>query len=547
MCIVLATLGVAYALAYRTSEPFFNNDETRHVMTGVYFKDLLYDLPFTHLRDYTVNYYLQHPALGLLVWPPFFYILEGLLMSVFGTSLIVSKTLVGIFALMACVYLFRLVSRTHDERRAAIAVLFFGLAPLVFQLSHYVMLEIPTLALSLTAIFHFVSYLDKEARRRDLLLAALFSALAALTRFDAVYLLPLFLILIAWRGRWEILWRGEVWAAALLALVLVAPFYALSASSIGWLHLKFATETLSPSTPGFFSLARLFFYPSLLPTQLGWFILTPALVGVMADAATRVRREKSWLYLALMIATYLMFTPIGELETRHAIYWLPAFAFFAAEGVFALAGSLRVPQLYLPLAACVLACALWTTLHKPLPALRGYEEAANYVASNATNSPYCFFIGSLNGNFIYQLRRQDSQHRLWTLRADKLLFSVLMVPGTQFTQLALSDEEILATIFKYDPEFIVMEDPDASKLTAFASDEQDERLRVEFERQAREAIKNHPERFALEKTVNVKSDEPHYQNMTLKVFRNKFRNENPTRQLEFDVLMLRQSLQTTVP
>jgi len=78
---LLLALGLIYALAYQASEPFYNNDETRHVMTGLYFRDLLHDMPVSHLRDYTIHYYLQYPALGLLVWPPFFYFIEGLRVS----------------------------------------------------------------------------------------------------------------------------------------------------------------------------------------------------------------------------------------------------------------------------------------------------------------------------------------------------------------------------------------------------------------------------------------------------------------------------------
>src|SRR5581483_4087444 len=124
------------------------NDETRHVMTGVFFRDFFTDRPFDHLRDYTVRYYLQYPALGLLVWPPFFYVLEGLCMLVLGTSTAVSKGLVAAFGVMASVYLFRLVRRTHDAFTAALAVLFLGFAPLVFAHARQVMLEVPTLALA---------------------------------------------------------------------------------------------------------------------------------------------------------------------------------------------------------------------------------------------------------------------------------------------------------------------------------------------------------------------------------------------------------------
>src|SRR5262245_48082954 len=133
---VLAGLHVGHA---RIGEPFFNNDESRHVMTGVYFRDLAVDAPASELRDYTSRYYLQYPALGLLIWPPMFHAIEGLAMLVFGDSLLTAKLLVGTFAALACWYLFRLVRRTHTPATAALAVLLFGLAPMVFQFTEYVM------------------------------------------------------------------------------------------------------------------------------------------------------------------------------------------------------------------------------------------------------------------------------------------------------------------------------------------------------------------------------------------------------------------------
>src|SRR5262249_16291084 len=156
-------------------EPFYNGDETRHVMTGVFFRDLYVDRPVTHPRDYAVRYYAQYPALALLVWPPFFYAVEGGFMLAFGTSFLAAKALVGLFAALACVYLFRLVLRTHDAPTAALAALLLGLAPLVFDFSRQVMLEVPTLACALVALYHFLSYLNRP-RRRDLALCAVATA-----------------------------------------------------------------------------------------------------------------------------------------------------------------------------------------------------------------------------------------------------------------------------------------------------------------------------------------------------------------------------------
>jgi Dolichyl-phosphate-mannose-protein mannosyltransferase len=539
---LIFALGIVHLLVWQSTEPFFYNDETRHVMTGVYFKDLLHDMPVTHLRDYTINYYLQYPALGLLVWPPFFYFVEGLFMSVFGTSLLVSKALIGVFAVMACIYLFQLVRRTHDTTRAAITVLIFGLAPLVFLHSSYVMLEVPTLALALAAIYHFIRYLETE-RRFHLLLAALASALCALTRFDAIYLLPLFIILMAVRKRWDILRRREVIFAAMLALILVLPFYVLTAQGIGWFHMKQATETLAPNFhfPGFLSLTRYGFYPSYLSEQLSLYALIPALAGLIYGM-TSGRREASWPYLAMILATYLTFTPIGEMDSRHAIYWIPAFALFAAEGITLMANWLRTPKLSLPLAALVIIGMSWSIIAAPNFFVRGYEDAARYVVAKSTNSPFCFFVGRLNGNFIYQLRRHDPNRRLWVLRADKLLFSTLISSHVEYKQFAGDDEDIIATIFKYDPEFLIVEAPQISNSIGV-----DDQARVDFEERVRTVLKNHPERFLLEKEIVIESNDPEYSGMRLQIFRNMLRNERPERRLELEILMLRQSLQTDVP
>lgn len=530
--LLLVALFAAHAAVYRASEPFYYNDETRHVMTGVYFRDLLADMPIGNLREYTVNYYLQYPALGLLVWPPFFYILEGLLMTVFGTSLVVPQALVGMFAAMGCAYLYLLVRQTSDAATATVATLVFGFSPLVFEYSRYVMLEVPTLALGLAATYHFVRYLDAE-RRRDIVFAAVFSALAALTRFDAVYLLPLFLLALAVRGRWDLLRRREVWAAAALALVIVLPFYALTAREIGWFHLKQASETLSPDFPPYLSLKRYFFYPSHLPAQLGWFALVPAVVGLVAGM-NAARHGTAWVFYILLGATYATFTLMGEVDSRHTIYWLPAFSYFAANGLALIAGRLRVKGAYVPLSALVVVAMALTALARPKAYVRGYEAAARYVLSSNDSSPFCLFVGRLNGNFIYQLRRQDPNRRLWTLRADKVIFSVLVNPEVGYAQAVQSDEDILATIFRYDPEFIVVEEARTAETTP-------------VENQLRAVINKHPDRFRLDRAIPVESNDAALDGKQIMVFRNLSRNSDPERHLNLNLLILRRSVQTDVP
>ncbi len=535
----LLLLCAVQLLTWQTSEPFFNNDETRHLLTGVYFRDLLRERPLTDLAGWTVRYYLQYPALGLLIWPPFFYLVAGLLMSVFGTSIVVGQLAVGLFAALACVYVYRFVRLTHDAPQALGAVLLFGLAPMSFKYSRHVMLEMPTLALALAATFHFWRYLNED-RRRDIFLAAILAALAALTRFDAVYLLPLFGLLLASKGRWDILRRREVWLAAVAAVVLLTPAYAVTAKYIGWLHFKQASQTELYGNPATFSWARGAYYLKALPRNfLGWALFIPALLG-LGLSFRKSQRPAAWPYLAIAGVVYVTFTLISELDERHAIYWLPAWAFFAAHALWTLAQTLKQPKFYAPLLAIVLILTLRAGLPGASLYVRGYAEAASYVIANTQDTPFCFFSGRLNGNLIYQLRHHDPPRRLWTLRADKLLFNDFNASAIGSREL-VSEPQMLATLYRYDPALLIIETPTQGEPFAASG-----LARAAVEGRIREIIAAHPERFRLEKEIAVDSNFQGFRGMKLRIYRNLQRNPQPDKNLQFENLNLRGTLQTNV-
>ena len=334
VCLVIAGLALLHAWRFPHSEPIFGGDESRHVMTGVFFRDLLCDAPVDSLQDYAERYYAQYPALGLLVWPPLFHFLEGAVDDwLAGTSATAGRVLVAVFALLASVSLYRLVGLTHDRRWAAGAVALFGASPMIFTYSHFAMLEIPTLAWSLTAIFYFVRYLE-TLRRRDVLVAAVCSAFAALTRYDAAFLLPLFLLLVGLRKQWTVCWRKEVLASAALALLLVVPCYAVCFRELGC-FARAAGHGVRDARrqPAGWRFAHLWFYPARIPEQVGWFVAVAAVARLGRSSASPEPRRQDVVYYAILAATYLTFTPLAELGTRHTIYWVPALAVLALRGV----------------------------------------------------------------------------------------------------------------------------------------------------------------------------------------------------------------------
>ncbi len=527
---VIAILVLAHLVAFVPSEPFFNNDETRHVMTGVYFRDALCDRPSPgDLRDYTIRYYLQYPALGLLIWPPAFYGIEGLTFLLFGDSFLVARLLVGAFALMACVYLFLLVQRTHNRTTTVAATLFLGLSPLVFHFADRVMLEVPTLAWSLMAAFHFRRFLDME-RKRDLSLCCLAMALTALTRFDGVFLAPFFLIWLIAAGKWKLLKRPSVLIGVGVAVLAVVPVYYLTAREFGGAHLKAVNEGTSPDSTAFLAPRNFIFYPRCIPRQIGWAALLPLLLGFVG-AWRADRRSASWPYLALVFAVYATFTPLAELENRHAIYWVPALAVFVVEGCRVLANALAGgSRLHISIMSVVLAgVGVQTWIQGRSQYVFGYERAARYVAQHNDETPVCLFDGFLNGSFIYHLRRLDPERRLWVLRGDKLFYGMLSDPHAGYEEYVKTPSDVLRLIDRYDPELIVIEEP-----------------QVHFDlpgaRLLRQTLHENPTRFTLKETFPLDSDHPYFKDHALHVYRNEKRNPVRADVLELKVLGLGRSV-----
>ena len=488
---------------------------------------MLSDMPVGNPKTYAEQYYLQYPALGLLVWPPLFHFIEGLLMTVCGTSFLVGRIAVAGFAVLAGVYFFRLMAKTHDRLSASVALVWFGLCPLIFMFSRQVMLEIPTLAWSLMAVFHFERYLE-STRRRDLVLIALAAAAAALTRFDAIWLLPCFGLLLLARRKLHLLRRVEVWIAIVGAVLLVLPFYALAAREVGALHSRQATHSVMSEPAGFLAAKNFAFYLRMLPHQIGWLLVGLAVVGL-----SRLRRW-DWLqqnvpYLAIALATYATFTPIAELDVRHSIYWIPAFVVMAWNGVTELARGRLRPYLRPAIAALVVGVMTSAALTAPRPTLSGYREAAEWVLKNSPNESRFLFDGWLDGNFSYHVRNLDPARQHAVLRGDKLLYGFICVPSTDLHEYAKTDRDIMDVIYRYDPAFVVVEDPQPKQVVATA-------LRL------RQVLREHPDRYRLEHTVAVTGESDRIGGYSLLIYRNLHRNPDPDARVKFEVLGLNRTV-----
>jgi len=528
----VTVLLVYHALRFQPSEPFYNGDETRHVVTGAYFKTLLQTLPLSNMHDFTIHYYLQYPALGLLVWPPLFHFLEGCAFLLFGQSIVTARLLILAFLVMASWFCFHLVEKTHNRTIAAVTVILFGLAPLVATFSRQIMLEIPTLAFMWASLFYLWTFLE-SGEYKAFLITVGFTVLAALTRYEALFILPVFLVIIIVRKQLPLLYSWRIAVTILAGILILAPFYYIAMREFGWFHMESIDYDVSGASPVTL-VENLAYYIRLLPKQLGWPTCIAAALGLLTLLSSRLQ-FRSLPYVIVITITYIVFTYISEKEPRHVIYWIPAFAVFAAQGVFVIGDRIKFKRSSALLTAIVITGTFIASWMQKVSYLYGYEQAAEFILSNLPeNERRCLFDGELEGNFIFQVSRLDDQRRLWILRGDKLFYSYLMYPSVRYTDYVQTAEDIKQVIYDYDPQFIVLEEP--RPLANIATAEL-----------LRDVIHSNPDRYELVATIPVKSNHNSYENIKLNIYHNLFRNAHPVTELKIEMLSLDKQINTVMP
>lgn len=427
------------------------------------------------------------------------------------------------FALFAVISSFRLARLNFSQSLSLFVAAFVGLSPLVFVYSQVVMLEVPAFALGLAAIVHFEKYL-REPRGRDAILAGLFAACCALTRFDGVFLLPYFTLRLLSARQFGLLRNRAVIAAVLIAVLLAGTYYAFTFRVYGdGLTTAASSGTLIQKM----SLGeRVAFYPRCIPEQVGWIGAISAAAGLLA----LIRRGSVGIPASLMIAVYATFTPLAEHESRHAIYWIPAIALSAAALVEFVHGRWRFA-----LTALILGGVLFTTAREPFRYVRGYSDAVKFALDYRETTRPIFVDGELTGSFVYHTRHLDPARTVWVLRGDKLVYAMLSDPNTGYKQRANTEAEVLQILHLYDPEWVLVEDPPTT-FNAVAGAEL-----------IRRTLRNNPGKFRLEASIPIRSNYERYENAAIRVYRKLERNPEASADIQVEVLGLGHSLGAAMP
>jgi hypothetical protein len=447
--VLLAAGTVALHNIHRSGD-FSMHDEGTHVMTSIYFADLLTDLPLSHPVQYTYEFYARYSTLGLIHWPPFFPFMEGLVFRFFGPTILAARFTVLLFFLVGLTFWFLLIRELLNPWAAAFAALAMALLPTVVLYEQAVMLEIPSLALCIVGTYFWLGFLRTQ-RTRTLAWFVITASLAVLTKQHSIYLVPFCLFSAIAAGKWRSLVsrRGLIILGA--SALLVVPFYVLAVK----VHLSSIADHVVPKHA--FGSSGLLFYLRAVPREIGWPVLGLSLSGIALSCWWGRRRDAA-VMLSWILACLLTFSFLNAREPRYFMYALPPIVYFAC---WPFAIDFRAPRLRFVLCAAsvvllfVYVPADWHTAYS---SVSGYGDAVHAIVSGIPGREVLLFDGDDvdSANVGFYLRLQDRQRRFVLFR--KGLYATRIMARFGSTELVRNQSELQSMLAGYGIKHVLVAD-----------------------------------------------------------------------------------------
>jgi len=423
-----------------------NTDEAQHAVTGLFFSDFLRDMPFSQPVRYAYRYYAQYQSLGVIHWPPFFHVSEGVMFLLLGPSAWSARLTVCLFAVVGWWYWARLVALVDGPRVAVASVFLLAMLPYLLLFEKAVMLEIPSLALCLAASYYWYRYLQTESARH-LIEFAVVSSLALLTKQQSLYLAVFcFITLLAQRRLKGIFTRSGILAFC-IPLFSIVPFYVYSYAVHGQTIRALVSQSLEGQGNG------LIFYWRYLPLQLGWPLLVLSFVGIVT-LRWWAKWEAARLMLLWILSCYLMALAFATKEPRYVIYWLPPLVYFAVGPLLASYKNQSLQMAGRAVAVALLAFQMYQGWIFKQPYVAGFQDAAQKI-STISEGGILLYDAGLPGNFSFYLRSVDPERRFIVMRKALYVTNTLPLYGSK--QLVNEPDQIRELLRRYGIRYIVVD------------------------------------------------------------------------------------------
>ena len=441
--LVVAAWVYVVALHWHNDGLWYQGDAPRHAANGLFWWDFFTRLPVNPL-EFALSYYARYPVINPTQYPPVFYILEGAAFAVFGASPFVAKTLVLCSTLGAGFYMLAWLRR-FTLLAAGWAAALLILQPAVIGYSHAVMLNVPSMALVLAALYHARRWLE-DPPSRHLYLAVTFTVLAVLTYVMSALLVFVILAWIALEHRWRAVLTRRAIAAWVGGGLLVLPWAVIASK---WMApaVRFTLASPRPAL----SSARWLFYLDALPDLFTLTLLLAAAIGLVGGIL-----DSRWRHEALVASVwaglcYLVLSSIGPREDRYLLITAPALLILGALAVIVVVGRLPMPPIIGATGAITAAALLMVVLHGVrahsmfLPFVDGFQDVVQFFEREAPRERV-LYDGPFNGSFSFYMRAGDPGFVRSVVAGHKLLYPSAILPRRQFTERATSPSEALAIV-----------------------------------------------------------------------------------------------------
>ncbi len=490
----IALVCIIVARDIHTGEFDYNVDEAQHAVTGLFVADALHDLPIRHPVQYAYRYYAQYPAVAILHWPPLFYLFEGISFMLFGPTVVSARLTVISFTVVLLYQWFLLVEELQDSYTAAICVAVLGLLPTVLVFEKTIMLEIPSLALGVGVIRHWIRYLQ-DGRRNSLYAFGVWLVAALLCKQTSVYLLVFCLFTVLATKRWDRIWRRDMFWVGGMVAALAGPFLALMLFLQG---NAIADDLGSHRMTG---IERITYYAHTLPGIFSPALLALALLGLLGTRRWNTRGQAA-VMVCWIAAGYVTFSLFGQRESRFAIYWFPPLVYFA---VGLLTAFFRKPKLRVAmrgLAALLVGMVALRAWSQQRPYISGYQDVASRLVTQY-HAGIILFDGRVPGNFIFYMRALDPKRHFVVLR--KSLYADDIRPGPNSEELVHSREQLADAFRRHGVRFVVVSE--------------NAPLRFDVQGILREELQS--DQFQLLGRFPITSNEPSWEGENLLLYENK--------------------------
>jgi hypothetical protein len=469
-----------------------NGDMPRYLMNGVYFHDLIDDMPITDPFEHAYRYFARYPALSLGHHPLLLGIAEAPFYAIFGVSVFSARLTIVFFMLLAVIAWFLLVRSVYDENIAFLSSLLFITTPFIVKYSRIVMSEIPTLALIILAAYFFYKYCETD-KKKHAYATAVSLALSVYAKHTAVFIFPVLLAYLIMRKGAKRLIKKEFIVSYTIILVLILPLIPIT--------LKFSqvnvAGVLNKTLDYRFSLSNLSYYIIVLWKH---HLTLPVLILSLSSIFVSVYRKdgRATIFLFWIACSYLLITYLGSQIPRYAIYWIPAFCLFAATTINLF--QYHALRVLVSTMLFLIAGYQFVYAFKAEPEYAyGYEQAARYVVENKTGESVLYGGWNASSYFIFFVRKHDPARDLIVLRANKILATSKMKRIVE--ERITKREEIYEALKNYGVQFVVIEDIESdSRALAWL----------------REEVKS--DKFILRKRISLKSNRSYIDKVPLYIY-----------------------------